>query len=171
MSEWGVVITAVDEMPPRIFNSNVSNEILLGYIHKMVIKETDEFGAMESARIEAQMDDIEGQMGILEQRLARATAETKVTVEEQIEELKAARVSCEARSTALLNGLSIFKGLSQLQIDLADADNARKNLTDQPTARACETLTVDTTYTVVKLESSPENEEAKTGCVPLIFKL
>ena len=158
-----------EEMSPRIFNSDVSNEILLGHIRKLSVKEIEEFGRMEHGRIEAQIDEIQSKRLFAEQSLARVMDEEKETYQNQIQELDVAKAACEARAVKLTEGLTLIKGALP-HIDLAEMDGTRKNLNDQPQERASDTLTQAKTYSVVKLPL-PDDPSATASPVPLWFVL
>lgn len=138
-------------MTPAVFNADCEAAILLDYIRKRVVKDTEAYAREKDAMIRSQQEQTAEELG-----LVRAQAEAEEPAEgvaERLAELEKAEALGVSQSEALMAGVGLFKGLQE--VDLQDETGKNLELNKTPKLNAKEVLLHRSTYTVVRI-GAPE---------------
>ena len=167
-------------MPPVVFNGDCQAAILLDYIRKRVVKDTEAYAREKDAAIRGQSEETAENLANV--RAQAEAEEPPEGVPERLAELEKAEALCAAQSEALMAGVGLFKGLQE--VDLQDDTGKNLELNKTPKVNAKEVLLHRQTYTVVRIgapdapedvenkeEDQPPAEDAEKAVVSLTFTI
>ena len=144
-------------MAPAVFNADCEAAILLDYIRKRSVKDTEAYAREKDGAIRAAHEQTAEELGAVR---AQADAEEPAEgVAERLAELEKAEALCVAQTEALMAGVGLFKGLAE--IDLQDDTGKNLELNKTPKLNAKEVLTHRSTYTVVRIGAPDAAEDAE----------
>lgn len=165
-------------MAPAIFNGDCEAAILLDYIRKRVVKDTEAYAREKDAAIRAQQEATAEELASV--RPQAEAEEPAEGVAERLAELERAEALGAAQSEALMAGVGLFKGLQE--VDLQDDTGKNLELNKTPKVNAKDVLLHRQTYVAVRVgapdkppaddgaEDAPPAEDAE-AIVPLTFAL
>ncbi|ETV77392.1 hypothetical protein, variant 3 [Aphanomyces astaci] len=143
-----------EEVPPRMFNSNVTCDILLGFVRASFLKEVDDICKQRSLKLSIDIEGVKKQREAVGAEVGSTSVES---VSPSSQDLGDWQVKLEAQLEALL---AISKSVKDLQsvnaLDVVDESGQRLKLNDRPRDRAMDILKPRQVYQLVKLGDTPE---------------
>ncbi|ETV77389.1 hypothetical protein H257_08816 [Aphanomyces astaci] len=161
-----------EEVPPRMFNSNVTCDILLGFVRASFLKEVDDICKQRSLKLSIDIEGVKKQREAVGAEVGSTSVESVSPSSQDLGGMRPViprvgnvnschhtdwQVKLEAQLEALL---AISKSVKDLQsvnaLDVVDESGQRLKLNDRPRDRAMDILKPRQVYQLVKLGDTPE---------------
>ncbi|ETV96618.1 hypothetical protein H310_10314 [Aphanomyces invadans] len=143
-----------EEIPPKMFNSNVTCDILLGFVRASFLKDVDDLCKQRSVKLSI---DIEGVKKHRETAEVDAGASNGEPVSASTQDLADLQLKLETQLEALL---SISKTIKELPtsncLDVVDETGQRLKLNDKARDRAMDFVKPRQVYQLVKVGDTPD---------------
>ncbi|ETV77390.1 hypothetical protein, variant 1 [Aphanomyces astaci] len=158
-----------EEVPPRMFNSNVTCDILLGFVRASFLKEVDDICKQRSLKLSIDIEGVKKQREAVGAEVGSTSVESvspssqdlgdwQVKLEAQLEALLAISKSVKGSFRHVkLVGIMLDVDLQSVNaLDVVDESGQRLKLNDRPRDRAMDILKPRQVYQLVKLGDTPE---------------
>ncbi|RLO00920.1 hypothetical protein DYB28_012177 [Aphanomyces astaci] len=156
----------LEEVPPRMFNSNVTCDILLGFVRASFLKEVDDICKQRSLKLSIDIEGVKKQREAVDAEVGSTSVESVspssqdlgVKLEAQLEALLAISKSVKGSFRHIkLVGIMLDVDLQSANaLDVVDESGQRLKLNDRPRDRAMDILKPRQVYQLVKLGDTPE---------------
>ncbi|OQR90961.1 hypothetical protein ACHHYP_05111 [Achlya hypogyna] len=135
-----------EDMPMKMFNSNVTCDILLGFVKASFTKDVDDICRQKSVKIGIDIEGVKKEREALSYGMAEASEKTPA----ELEELQA---KFEAQVENLSAISKTVKEIHAAVLDIADAQGVRVKLNERLRDRGLDVLKPRQIYELVRVEN------------------